>query len=158
MKSKSITEFIKGDIITRIEPVEYPEDSIYGKLKDPVYIGMKFELLGIANGCIYLKRSGEQPSILSAIFGDIIKLDLYSWKNGWDYYKEPDFLKNLGNKLEGLKISFDEDKDDYDFSNMYLNQEEIEIKREIDNAIKEEDYSRAALLNKKLEKLYKNKK
>ena len=35
MKTKSINEFEKGDIITRIEPVQYPEDSIYGNLKDP---------------------------------------------------------------------------------------------------------------------------
>ena len=158
MKTKSINEFEKGDIITRIEPVQYPEDSIYGNLKDPIYIGMKFEFLGTANGCIYLKRSSDQSSIISAIFGDVLKLDLYSWKNGWDYYKEPDFLKKLDKSKGNIKdkISFIESEED--LSGLYLNEDEAEIKRAIDNAIKQEDYTRAAFLNKKLDELNKHKK
>jgi hypothetical protein len=50
-----ITEFVKGDIITRVKPIRYVAANDYFSY-DNSYIGYKLEFLGIVNGLIYFKE------------------------------------------------------------------------------------------------------
>jgi hypothetical protein len=159
MSSKSIYDFKNGDIITRIEPVEYKEDSIFGKLKDPMYVGTKFIFLGIANGCLYLQRGDiDKTSIFASIFGLVLKLDIYTWEKGWDFYKEPVFLKDLSinkNRIDEDEIPLSVNDDE--LKSIFLEESEKEIQKSIDKAIKKEDYTKAAYFKKKLDELNKHK-
>ena len=87
---KSIYEFKKGDIITRVEPsAPLGKGGFFGDegFQDRSYIGERYILAGIANGCVYLKRTDE---IENKIFGDrLIDLPLDIFENGWNYWIDP---------------------------------------------------------------------
>ena len=81
---KSIYEFKKGDIVTRVAPAKSLGKSLFNPegQGDRSYQGDKLIFVGIANGCIYLKRT----DILELrIFGnkliddldDAARLDIY---------------------------------------------------------------------------------
>ena len=90
---KSIYEFKKGDIITRVEPsAPLGKGGFFGDegFQDRSYIGERYILAGIANGCVYLKRTDE---IEKKIFGDrLIDLPLDIFENGWNYWIDPQTL------------------------------------------------------------------
>ena len=85
---KKLTEFKKGDVITKIEPRKYMANSMsfigssYEDI-DTSYIGEKIIFKGIANGMAYVTcfdydGKKEERSI---------KICLY--EDGWDYYVDP---------------------------------------------------------------------
>jgi hypothetical protein len=131
-KPKSIFEFRKGDILTRLKPMSDEEG-----YKDFSLVGAKLTFIGIANACVYLSKKSDP---LSKLFlgQDLIqiKLPLELCQEGWANYIEPDF---------GDGISIDTLTD------------EQAITAEIQKAVDEEDYFRAEALKKKLEEITKNK-
>ena len=129
----NIYNFKRGDIITRLKPIT---DEI-GE-KDYSLIGAKLSFLGIANASIYISRPLD---VLTMLFSggrttQTIKLPLELWQNGWGYYIEPDFL----DEDLGLDIS-----------------EEQALQDQIDQAIIEENYQKAEVLKKRLDKIKKEK-
>src|SRR4030066_924304 len=101
--SKNINEFKKGDTITRIEPSKPVMKLGDEEMVDRNYIGTPFTFIGIANGCIYLKRfisdlndrQKEFFSFLSMMAGGdntMIHLELDIFEDGWDFYVDPNTL------------------------------------------------------------------
>ena len=136
--SKSIYEFKKGDIITRVSPSKSMGISILNPegIGDRSYQGEKLIFIGIANGCIYLKRTNE---LELKIFGDkLMDLELDIFSEGWDYYIDPNSLL--------------EDADETTFVSTDGIKEAIQI------AISKENYEAADKLQKTLNKLKKNEK
>ena len=136
--SKSIYEFKKGDIITRVSPSKSMGISILNPegVGDRSYQGEKLIFIGIANGCIYLKRTNE---LELKIFGDkMVDLELDIFSEGWDYYIDPNSLL--------------EDADETTFVSTDGIKEAIQI------AISKENYEAADKLQKTLNKLNKNEK
>jgi hypothetical protein len=131
-KAKSIFEFRKGDILTRLKPMQ--DDDGY---KDFSLVGTKLTFIGIANACVYLSKKSDP---LSKIFlgQDTlqIKLPLELCEEGWANYIEPDFGQE--NPIDNLT-------------------DEQAISTEIQKAVDEEDYFRAEALKQKLEEITKNK-
>jgi hypothetical protein len=70
-----ITEFKKGDLITRIQPT-YSTD-------DWSYIGDKIELLNVENGIIYCKVCYREKWKSPLEF---IELELNQYFEGWEFY------------------------------------------------------------------------
>ena len=136
--SKSIYEFKKGDIITRVSPSKSMGISILNPegVGDRSYQGEKLIFIGIANGCIYLKRTNE---LELKIFGDkMVDLELDIFSEGWDYYIDPNSL--LEDEDETIFVSTDG------------------LQEAIDKAVAEENYEAADKLQKTLNKLNKNEK
>jgi len=130
---KSIYEFKKGDIITRVEP-----SKTLGKggffsdegFQDRSFIGEKFIFVGIANGNIYCKRTC--PTELK-IFGDkLVDLALDIFTDGWDKWVDP----------YSLLVDMDE--------TIYVSTDNLQ--EAIDKAIEEENYEAANKLKKLLDK------
>ena len=130
---KSIYEFKKGDIITRVEPsAPLGKGGFFGDqgFQDRSYIGERYILAGIANGCVYLKRTDE---IEKKIFGDrLIDLPLDIFENGWNYWIDPQTL--LEDIDETLYVSTNN------------------LQEAINKAIEEENYEAAIKLKKLLDK------
>ena len=129
---KSIYEFKKGDVITRVNPGKALGRSIFNPegQGDRSYQGDKLIFVGIANGCIYLKRTN---ALELQIFGDkMIDLELDIFSEGWNYYIDPNSL--LGDIEETILISTGG------------------LKEAIEKAIAEENYEAAEKLTKLLEK------
>ena len=97
---------------------------------DRSYQGEKLIFIGIANGCIYLKRTNE---LELKIFGDkMVDLELDIFSEGWDYYIDPNSL--LEDADETIFVSTDG------------------LQEAIDKAVAEENYEAADKLTKLLEK------
>ena len=130
---KSIYEFKKGDIITRVEPsAPLGKGGFFGDegFRDRSYIGEKYILAGIANGCIYLKRI---DALEIRIFGNkLIDLPLDIFENGWNYWIDPQTL--LEDIDETLYVSTNN------------------LQEAINKAIEEENYEAANKLKKLLDK------
>ena len=130
---KSIYEFKKGDIVTRVAPAKALGKSIFNPegQGDRSYQGDKLVFVGIANGCIYLKRT----DILELkIFGDkLLELPLDIFSDGWNYWVDPYDLLEDG-KLDEILISKDG------------------LKEAMAKAIAEENYEAAAKFKKLLNK------
>jgi hypothetical protein len=132
-KTKSIFEFRKGDIITRLKPMSDDEDGY----KDFSLVGARLTFIGIANACVYLSKKSDPLFKLFLSQDNLqIKLPLELCEQGWSNYIEPDF--GDGSSIEDLT-------------------DEQAISAEIQKAVEEEDYFRAEALKKKLEELSKNK-
>jgi len=139
---KSIYEFKKGDKITRIKPSKPVVKMGEEEFVDRNYIGIPFIFVGIANGCIYLKRIvSEQAKELMSFFSmlsggsgesSIMHLELELFEEGWDFYIEPETL--------GLEDFIDE--------SVPLRDLEKQKKEAIDN----EDYQEANRLQKLIDK------
>ena len=129
---KSIYEFKKGDIVTRVTPAKSLGKSLLNTegTGDRSYQGDKLIFVGIANGCVYLKRTN---ALEIRMFGDkMIDLELDIFSEGWNYYIDPNSL--LGDIEETILISTDG------------------LKEAIEKAIAEENYEAAEKLTKLLEK------
>ena len=130
---KSIYEFKKGDVITRVEP-----SKTLGKggffsdegFQDRSYVGDKLIFVGIANGNIYCKRTC--PFELKILGEGLVDMALDIFSDGWDYYIDPKKL------LEGVDDVIIISKDG--------------IQEAIDKAIIDENYEAAARLEKLLNK------
>ena len=121
---KSIYEFKKGDEVVRVKAAKSLWESHGG---DRSYIGEKMILAGIANGCIYLKRTNAVELI---IFGDkMVELPLDIFSEGWEHYVNP---KSLW-KEEKILVSTDG------------------LEEAIEKALEIEDYKAAAKLKKLLD-------
>ncbi len=73
-----IQNFKKGDKITRIEPSE--------GIGDRSYIGTKFRLIAVANGCVYVEALEDKGMRMIKSGKRILPLDWFS--KGWDYYED----------------------------------------------------------------------
>ena len=134
---KSIYEFKKGDIVTRVAPAKSLGKSLFNPegQGDRSYQGDKLIFVGIANGCIYLKRTN---SLELQIFGDkMIDLELDIFSDGWEYYIDPNKL--LESVEDEILISTDG------------------LQEAINKAIADENYESAAKLKKLLDKNEKKK-
>lgn len=129
-KPKTIYDFRKGDIITRLEPM-VDEDGF----KDFSLVGTKLTFVGIANACVYLSKKSDP---LSKIFlgQDTmqIKLPLALCDKGWSRYVEPDFLDVSPDNMTEVQA----------------------IEEEIQKAVENEDYFKAEALKNRLLELKKN--
>jgi hypothetical protein len=129
-KPKSIYEFRKGDVVTRLKPLV---DDELGK--DFSLVGASLTFLGIANACVYLSKKADFITKLFLGQEDIqIKLPLEICEQGWANYVEPDFIDGISSEKSPKE----------------------ELEREIEKAVKREDYVKADLLKKKLEDLLKS--
>lgn len=141
--AKSIYEFKKGDRITRIQPskslMKFGEEDVVNR----DHIGTPFIFVGIANGCIYLKRNTPKPNkeadeMISFLrmFGidenPLLNLELSIFDEGWAHYIDPMSLM-----------------DETTHEN-YTREELIKRKRE---ALESEDYLEADRLQKILNKM-----
>ena len=138
---KKIYHFKRGDKITRIQPSKPMMKMGDDEFVDRNYIGAPFIFIGIANGCIYLKRiipdqMKEALSIFS-LFGDssfdpMIHVELDLFEDGWDYYVDPVSLG--GNEEVSL----------------------TELEKQKKNALEKEDYKEADRIDKLIKKLKEN--
>jgi len=130
---KSIYEFKKGDVITRVEP-----SKTLGKggffsdegFQDRSYVGDKLIFVGIANGNIYCKRTC--PFELKILGEGLIDMALDIFSDGWDLWIDP--LTLLEDIDETLYVSTDN------------------LQEAINKAIEEENYEAANKLKKLLDK------
>ena len=130
---KSIYEFKKGDVITRIEP-----SKTLGKggffsdegFQDRSYVGDKLIFVGIANGNIYCKRTC--PFELKILGEGLVDMALDIFSDGWDLWIDP--LTLLEDIDETLYVSTDN------------------LQEAINKAIEEENYEAANKLKKLLDK------
>ena len=130
--SKSIYEFKKGDLITRVIPAKPTGRSFFNPegIGDRSYLGEALVFVGVANGCVYLKRTSKFDK---KVFGDkLLSLTLDIFSDGWEYYIDPKKL------LEGVDDVIIISKDG--------------IQEAIDKAIIDENYEAAARLEKLLNK------
>lgn len=127
-KSKSIFEFRKGDLITRLKPMQ--DDEGY---KDFSLVGAKLTFIGIANACVYLSKKSDPLSKIFLGQDTIqIKLPLELCEQGWADYIEPDFGEE--NPIDSFT-------------------DEQAISLEIQKAVEEEDYFKAEALKNRLEQI-----
>ena len=130
---KSIYEFKKGDVITRVEP-----SKTLGKggffsdegFQDRSYVGDKLIFVGIANGNIYCKRTC--PFELKILGEGLVDMALDIFSDGWDLWIDP--LTLLEDIDETLYVSTDN------------------LQEAINKAIEEENYEAANKLKKLLDK------
>ena len=130
-EEKTIYDFKKGDIITRIKPLISDEGSI-GE-KDYSLVGKKLTFMGIANACAYLsKQSDLLMTIITGKEDFTIQLPLDLCESGWAIYIEPDFING--------EISVNLDEED-------------QIRKEIKKAVEADEFERAESLKKRLEEI-----
>jgi len=135
---KSINEFKKGDKITRIQPSKPVMKMGDEEIVDRNFIGTPFIFVGIANGCIYLKKVvSEQAISFFNMFTEtpmeppIINIELELFDDGWSYYIDPN---SLGEETPIPKLSV----------------KELEAQKKI--ALEDEDYLTADRLQKLINK------
>jgi len=111
-EEKSVYNFKKGDIITRIKPIlgNYGLNNVD---KDYSLIGKKIKFLGIANASVYLSKKAD--FITSFFLGNdeiVFQIPLELCEDGWAFYVEPDFKEAIKNddfeKVEILKKKLEE--------------------------------------------------
>lgn len=94
-KSLPITEFQKGQIVTRLEPAKFYRTHYNANLGVEVQTvertdrscrGEPLEFLGIENNMIYLKHKRGSNK------GDIVELEVENWLDGWGGYIDPSTL------------------------------------------------------------------
>ena len=151
-KAMSIYDFKKGDIITRIEPSKPIPGLEMDEIRDRAYIGVAMKFLGVANGCVYVERHErgsnsefeDMPEIgrfFKAMMGGgtgPINLPVDMWDEGWSYYIDPYEIGKEDNK----KVF----KDILDGAN------KIQLKKELKEALEDEDYEKAEQIKKRLKK------
>lgn len=94
-KSLPITEFRRGQIVTRLEPAKSYRTYYNANLgvevetverTDGSFRGKPLEFLGIENNMIYLKYKK------GCMEGDILELEVEKWLDGWGGYIDPSTL------------------------------------------------------------------
>ena len=112
---RSVYDFKKGDEVVRVEPSKPLGYSDFGDMPitDRSYIGQKLIFVGIANGCVYLKRTGIEAKIFE---GDLVDLPLDIYDEGWDFYVDPQTLVDDIIPLEALEraLTLALEKEDYE--------------------------------------------
>jgi len=139
----SIYKFKNGDKITRIQPSKVIAKISDEEILNRNYIGTPFIFIGIANGCIYLRRvaSPEIKSFLSIIKKDLdflpkglmedialMNIELEIFEEGWSYYIDPMTLGS--NKINKISTK--------------------DLKKKLNIALKTENYEEALRLQKLL--------
>ena len=131
---KSIYEFKKGDNIVRITPAKPCGGGMFTPegVRDRSYIGERMIFAGIANGCVYLRRTNKFER---KMFGDkLVDLPLDIWNGGWDYYVDPNkLLEDINNET------------------IVIGDNEALLKAALHKAIEEENYESAEKLKKILD-------
>jgi hypothetical protein len=128
----NISEFKKGDKVVRVEAAySYTTTNPLTGLPetrggDRSYMGEKLTFIGIANGCAYFDRE-EDCSMSKILETTRVDLRLDWWSEGWEYWIDIDSVED-----ENHQIKFN-------------------LKQEIENAIKNEDYELIAELKLILE-------
>ena len=131
-KQKSIYDFKKGELLTRLKPM-VDEDGF----KDYSLVGAKLNFVGIANACIYLSKKADMfAKMFLGIEISQVKIPIELCEDGWADYIEPDFLDST---------------DTDDLTN------EKEINEEIRKAVEKEDYFKAEALKQRLDEIKKKK-
>jgi hypothetical protein len=137
-KPKSIHEFKKGDKITRIQPSKPVMKMGDEEIVDRNFIGQPFIFVGIANGCIYLKKEiNERAMSFFNMFIEepmeppIMNLELEIFEDGWSYFIDPTTLGD-----ENIEQNF--------------SVKELESQKK--EALKKEDYKEADRLQKLINK------
>jgi hypothetical protein len=138
-----ISEFKKGDLITRIRPSKpVPGSEDFGEdIRDRNYIGKPLVFLGIANGCIYVERQQKQneddtENMFMSLFGSLldksgpINLPLDMWDEGWSYYVDP---YNIGQT-----------------SKSYSSGDIVKLRNDLKQALDNEDYELAEKIKKQI--------
>jgi|19_taG_2_1085344.scaffolds.fasta_scaffold00745_12 hypothetical protein len=126
--SKSIYDFKKGDEVVRTQaskPVGYTVMNPEGH-RDRSYIGNKMIFVGIANGCIYLQRTGIEAKMFPDKLVDL-PLDLFD--EGWDLYIDPEKLLEEVDSIIPMEA----------------------LQRALHLALQKEDYEAAENLKKRIE-------
>jgi len=145
----SIYDFKKGDLITRIQPSKPIPGLEEEDIRDRAYIGIALIFLGVANGCVYVERDNRRgdEDEMTGIGGFFkmmmqssgpINLPLDMWDEGWSYYVDPYSLSKP------------------DIFNESLTKYEInELEDRLKEALKNEDYKKADILQKRIDKIKK---
>lgn len=137
---KSIYEFKKGDKITRIKPSKPVAKIGDDEITDRNFIGTPFIFIGIANGCIYLKRiisenTKEIISLLNILDPErdsLLHLELDVFDEGWATYIDPLTLGEEFNEKESKESI-------------------TELQKKMKKALDKEDFEEAARLKKIIE-------
>ena len=155
---RSINDFKRGDIVTRLIPsAPLPGlslgDGEDDDIKDRNFIGAPLRFLGIANGCVNLERY-ENPrdqmdtegftgfgGFMKMMMGQSgpISLPLDIWSEGWAIYIDPYSLDDF--EVDGEPMKFIESRD------------KRELERELQDAIENEDFLEAARIQEQLDSL-----
>ena len=131
-EEKTIYEFKKGDIITRIKPLI---DPISGE-KEYSFVGRRLIFMGLANATVYIGQEFDQLiALFMGIKHNVIQLPIELWKEGWAFYIEPDFLD-----VDSIMV-----------------EDEAGLQEQIQKASSSENFERAEELRKKLDEIRKNK-
>jgi len=139
---KNIYNFKRGDKITRIQPSKPTMKMGDDEFVDRSYIGSPFIFIGIANGCIYLKRiiPDHMKEVMSmfSLFGDssfdpMINLELELFENGWDFYIDPN---TLGEEINETSL--------------------MKLEKQKRNALEKEDYKEVDRIDKLIKNIKKN--
>jgi hypothetical protein len=103
----NIRDFVKGDIITRVEPSAVLSKEFHpltGELlkanRDRSYIGDKLTFFGIANGKAYFERHREFEVQL---LGKELSLRLDAYSEGWERWVDPSTIYENGGTVEAGK-------------------------------------------------------
>jgi len=132
-EEKSIFEFKKGDVITRIKPLIDP----LTKEKDFSFVGRRLIFMGLANATIYLGQEFEKiVALLMGVETNVVQLPIELWEEGWALFIEPDFL-------DPHYVIVDDEKG---------------LQEQIQKAVESDNYEKAEELRKKLEEIKKNRK
>jgi hypothetical protein len=134
-----ITEFKKGDIITRIES----SIAIFGGglnflgmntslSSDRSYMGEELKFLGIANNQIYFQ---SLDSLTNMIFGKdkIFNLPIDAFEEGWDYFVDPRSFLEDNQPIESLSRE--------------------QLQSQLQKALSEENYEKASDIEKQLKNI-----
>jgi hypothetical protein len=119
---KNISEFKKGDFITRLGP---SKPRFKGAHPDRSYMGDKIEFIGIANGMIYFH-------IHDSIFDSekLCDLELDLWDESWGEFQDPYALFEIKNPNEST----------------------LSLEDQLEEALANEDYKLATKLRNQLKK------
>ena len=135
---KTINEFKKGDIVTRVKPGKELSNVVNFLIKEPInsggdrsYIGEKIIFVGIANGCAYFQRTN--PLELKIFGNKLIDLPLDIFSEGWEFWVDPNsFLEDK--EFEEKKILDNEELEK--MHKKALEEENYELANKLKNLIK----------------------
>ena len=114
----TINDFIKGDIIVRVEPAAPYSSGVC----DRSYIGEPIVFLGTANGCMYGEFYEPGTWIVNSDMSLRLPIDCFS--DGWDYYETPPASRNSRESVvDDFRKMMQEalSKEDYELLNEFKN-------------------------------------
>lgn len=128
-------------------------------MRDRAYIGSALVFLGIANGCVNVERwekpQKEEDEFGLPSFGNFMKmlsgqngpitLPLDMWTEGWAHYIDP---YKLGEMLDDKFQDFLDDE-----RKLYNNVSKEELEKQLEEALDNEDYKKAADIQHRLDKI-----